>query len=163
VSKADALTGRRPGARPSLATDKLVRKLLGLIRVGLTFESAAAAVGITSRTLRRWRKLGADPESALTYRELRAKVTEAVFMSEAALVENVSRQSRTDWRAGIALLERRFPERWAPPAVTLKGDKDAPLFDGPVTVRLVAPHVARDAAEAARKATETATADPSAP
>ena len=68
---------------------------------GNTLKAAAAAEGVSERTLHRWKK--DKPE----FEEM---VNQAVAVSEARLVQKISQSD--DWRAALAILERRFPESW---------------------------------------------------
>ncbi len=68
---------------------------------GNTLKAAAAAEGVSERTLHRWKK--DKPE----FEEM---VNQAVAVSEARLVQKISQSD--DWRAALAILERRFPEPW---------------------------------------------------
>ena len=82
-------------------------KICDLIAQGHSKESACRRVGITNKTLWTWTK---DDE------ELREKVSQAVAKSEISLVNKVLNKATDDWKAAAYLLERRFPERYAPKA-----------------------------------------------
>ena len=82
-------------------------KICDLIAQGHSKESACGRVGITNKTLWTWTQ---DDE------ELREKVNQAVSKSEIALVNHVLHRAMDDWKAAAYLLERRFPERYAPKA-----------------------------------------------
>src|SRR2546423_1240986 len=101
-------------------TDDLRERVSALIRAGNTIETACSVVGITSRTYRAWVERGTHSGSANTeYRAFREAVMLARAESEAALVAQVGREATRSWRAAAALLERRFPERWALPSERL--------------------------------------------
>tara|TARA_Y100000114_G_scaffold27253_1_gene22945 strand:+ start:5403 stop:5876 length:474 start_codon:yes stop_codon:yes gene_type:complete len=69
---------------------------------GVTIKGAATAEGITEGTLYRWKK--EKPHFA-------EMINQAVGVSEARLVKKITHSD--DWRAALAILERRFPESWA--------------------------------------------------
>ena len=69
---------------------------------GNTLKAAAVAEGVTERTFHRWKK--EKPE----FQEM---VNQAVAVSEARLVQKITQSE--DWRAALAILERRFPESWS--------------------------------------------------
>lgn len=69
---------------------------------GNTLKAAAVAEGVTERTFHRWKK--EKPE----FQEM---VNQAVAVSEARLVQKITQSE--DWRAALAILERRFPASWA--------------------------------------------------
>ena len=69
---------------------------------GNTLKAAAAAEGVAERTFHRWKK--EKPE----FQEM---VNQAVAVSEARLVQKITQSE--DWRAALAILERRFPESWS--------------------------------------------------
>ena len=72
------------------------------IAKGNTLKAAAAAEGISERTIYRWRN--EKPQ----FQEM---VDQAVAVSEARLVQKITQSE--DWRAALAILERRFPQTWA--------------------------------------------------
>jgi hypothetical protein len=71
------------------------------VRAGVTLEAAARTVGVSDRTVRRWRRAG-DLDLA-----------QALAESELALGAVVAWSAPRSWRAAAFLLERQFPERWA--------------------------------------------------
>ena len=71
------------------------------IAKGNTLKASAAAEGISERTIHRWKK--EKPQ----FEEM---VNQAVAVSEARLVQKITQSE--DWRAALAILERRFPETW---------------------------------------------------
>jgi transposase len=89
--------------RPRKLTPALEAALLRMIRDGVSRAGAARAAGIEWPTFESWTRRFASFSSA---------VTRAEGASEAALVRAIRRQAPTDWRAALALLERRFPDTW---------------------------------------------------
>lgn len=76
-------------------------RICDFIANGNTMKAAAIASGICETTLHKWRR--EKPEFA-------QMVEEAVGISEVRLVNKIT--SSEDWRAALAILERRFPESW---------------------------------------------------
>lgn len=104
----------RCGKRQTKCTPKLTQELCQLIRCGTFMETACAAVGIPSRTMRIWLKKGAeagDDENEFT------RFRDAVLAAEAECESNgakqISEAGKDDWRAIAWLMERRFSRRWA--------------------------------------------------
>jgi transposase len=90
-------------ARPTKRTPEREKRLLQAIRAGNTRRAAAAYAGISDDSLERWAKRCADFADALTRAEAE---------SEVALVAIVRQAASQDWRAAMAILERRWPDSW---------------------------------------------------
>src|SRR5262249_44040204 len=88
---------------PSKFTDERVERLLAAIRAGNTRQAACRYNGISDELLGRWQRRSAESVDALTRAEAE---------SEVALVAYVRQAAQTDWRAGMELLSRRWPEPW---------------------------------------------------
>jgi hypothetical protein len=102
-------------ARPTKLTEATQSKIVGLIRAGNTFEGAALASGIHPATFYSWREKGQhDQEEGVTsiYSEFYEVTQIAVGESEAILVKYARSAAEKDGRIAIAMLERRFPDRW---------------------------------------------------
>ena len=105
-----AISGRKPKLTPELQ-DQIVT----LIRRGVSRELACGAVGISSRTLRRWLDRASDNgPRRRAFKEFRAAVEQAEAQVETALVGGVVHAGKKDWRALAWYLERRFGVRWNP-------------------------------------------------
>ena len=105
-----------PG-RPSKATPEVVAKLEAVLATGTTIPQAAAAVGISAPTLKRWLRDGVvvrrqlhvvpdlpgleDGDEPLTDEKV-----------EQAMVASVLKAAAVDWRAARFVLQSRWPERW---------------------------------------------------
>ncbi len=106
-------------------TAEMLGELVGLLRGGTPLEDACTEVGISPRTLERWRARGRKADEIATdslYARLALKVAEALEvakergpMSEREL-EAVLEQAARDGshNAALALLRARHPEKWAP-------------------------------------------------
>lgn len=93
----------KPG-RPRVITDEVQEAILRTIRLGLHADRAAMAHGISSSTLRSFKRR--HPEFARLMREAEAGAEES-FLSR--LLMHTEKQ----WTACAWVLERRWPERWA--------------------------------------------------
>jgi transposase len=93
--------------RPSKFDPVRVERLTWLLAHGMDRGAAAEDVGIGRATFYRW--LG---DQRPQYDALRAAVTRAEAEAQAAVTWNIVRRSATDWRAGLAWLESRYPEQW---------------------------------------------------
>lgn len=100
-------SNRRPG-RPTKFNARVAERLVWAISQGYDDYMAAKAVGIGRATLYRWLS-DTRPE----YRGFQARVAQAEAAAEAAVTANIVEGSKTDWRAGLAWLRARHPERWA--------------------------------------------------
>ncbi len=99
----------RPG-RPTKLDAALVDRLTWLLAHGMERGAAAEDVGIGRATFYRWMS---DPRPQ--FDDLRAAVDRAEAEAEAAVTWNIVKRSETDWRAGLAWLQARNPERWGRP------------------------------------------------
>ena len=103
-------------AYPSKLTPETHQKIVGLLRAGNYLETAAAASGITTKSLRRWLRRGADGEEP--FATFAADVEQAIAEGEALDVVKMSQLARgskehaPDMRALAWRLERRHRERW---------------------------------------------------
>ena len=103
--------------RHSKFTPETQEKICQLIRVGNRPEIAADASGINRSTFYRWQQ---------TRPRFRDAVAIARSEAEAILVGRVQQAAtKGSWRAACWLLERQWPERWAP--LTDRGKIDAEL------------------------------------
>lgn len=96
----------RPPGRPTKLTPETRDRILNAIKAGLTKEVAAESAGVSKTAFYEWQA---------TNQEFADAVTRATAESETALVARIARASQDPryWQAAVALLERRFPDRWA--------------------------------------------------
>jgi hypothetical protein len=103
------LPKRSDGKRPPDMTNEIIRALLVNIAVGGAYEGVAArSVGVPPETFSRWMHRKGEP-----YETLQKWVREAQARYEMALQNSANEGAKTDPKIATALLERRFPERWA--------------------------------------------------
>jgi hypothetical protein len=100
--------------RSKIDDDALVGRILDALRAGCTYEASASAGPISPSTFYEWMRHGeTDPESA--YGEFAERVRDAELEAERRITEQWTAAVPSDWRAAVAFLERRFPERWRKP------------------------------------------------
>ncbi|MCG8455704.1 MAG: hypothetical protein MI919_05440 [Holophagales bacterium] len=100
-----------PKGRPSSLTPEVHDKLVAAIRAGNYARVAADFAGISESTFYRWLRKGQAEESG-DFHELWIAVKKAESESEVRAVANVQRHMQDDWRAAMAFLSRRYPDRW---------------------------------------------------
>jgi len=119
VPKLTACARRSPSAdlrkKPFLKGGSAIRtkhspeledRVAQLVRTGSSLGVAAHAVGVHEQTLYHWLRTRAS---------FKVAVERARADAEAALVGRVQHAAKAgSWRAATWLLEREFPERWAP-------------------------------------------------
>lgn len=116
------------GPTPKL-NDKVADQICSLVRAGAFLETAAASVGLPSRTIRIWMRRGredlknAHPKTR--YAKFATKMIQASADFELSAEQLMSVAAHTDWRAAAELLKCRFPSRWNPSVrVTLESELD---------------------------------------
>ncbi|MEO1064810.1 MAG: hypothetical protein AAFZ07_25625 [Actinomycetota bacterium] len=145
-----------------------VGKFLVAIRAGNWIQTSAAFAGLGDRTIRIWMRRGREalaeasgeltqvaPED-LPHAVLVDTTAYTESASEVELVQIMRSQARDDWRAAIALLSRRHPDRWAERA--LVADDAAQLAQDEWTDLITDPDVL-DAAEALAESLQNAELD----
>ena len=102
------MAGGRPSKLPFAE-----EAILAAIRAGCGPEQAAQAAGIAPSTLYAWKALG-QQESDGPFRRffLRVRQAEAEAELSAVKVLRSAIEDDGDWKAALAYLERRHPERW---------------------------------------------------
>ncbi|HYC76722.1 MAG TPA: hypothetical protein VEI02_03740 [Planctomycetota bacterium] len=98
-------------ARPTKLTPELSKKLCELVAAGVDVDRAAACVGISPRTLERWRAKGAGARAG-PHRDLVLALGQADAMAEVRDVLIIGKAAQTNWKAAAWRLERRFAARW---------------------------------------------------
>ena len=100
------------------------KAVIANIKAGSFLDTAAADAGISGRTVRRWRARGRDaldladdnlravPKADRPFARFAVDCDRELAIVEAGLVRKVAESE--DWRSAAFLLERRFPERYAP-------------------------------------------------
>jgi hypothetical protein len=107
-------------ARPTKFTEERRERFLTALRAGVYPETAAAFAGWSAASYYRHIR-GSTPDHAVFREDIRRVETEL----EIRLVGTVTHAAFGDPRLALALLERRFGERWGRRAI------QAPALDGP--------------------------------
>ncbi len=101
--------------------------ILTAVRIGNYFTTAASLAGIHVNTLYRWLSEGEEDEGS-QYRDFYLDMLSAEAEAEVSMVTVVRSAAESDYRAGLELLSRRFPEHWSSKHHTeLSGANGAPI------------------------------------
>jgi hypothetical protein len=98
-------------ARPTKLTPKATDRILQGIRAGNHVEPACRSAGIAPSTYYSWLARG-EREPDGIYGEFCEQLRLAEAEAEVHAVALLRRAMPDDWRAALAYLERRHPERW---------------------------------------------------
>jgi transposase len=93
-------------ARPSKLTPEVSVGICRAIRAGNYPEIAARSVGIAASTFYRWMEQGRSAKSGI-HSDFYEAVCRAEAESEVHAVANLRKAAPSQWRAALALLERR--------------------------------------------------------
>src|SRR5262245_28587191 len=118
--------------RPTKLTPEVQDQLCKALRTGCSLRDAALLAGIYPSTLQRWLARGRAEQQG-GYCDLREAVTRARCLWRAAMLAQVRRASKRDWRAAAWALERLGGRRYrrkderrqaapAPPAASVHID-----------------------------------------
>lgn len=130
---------RRVGAPIKLTLD--VRDtIVEAVEAGLTYERAAAVAGVHRGTLVEWRNRGTEDLEAgraTVFADLADALTPASARGELELARIIREAATDDWRAALAILQARHPERWGRrPAVDVTSNEvSAPVHVKPTGSR----------------------------
>lgn len=109
------MAGDGPGRKPKL-TPKVQETICRYISAGSFRETACAAAGIDSRTLRKWLKKAVDDDARgeeTDHTRFRDAIDLAGAAAEARDVAHITKAGAEDWRALAWILERRGAKRWS--------------------------------------------------
>jgi transposase len=98
-------------ARPSKLTDERTEKICRAVKAGNYPGIAARSAGISEATFYRWMEEGRAADSG-PHHDFYEAVKRAEAEGEALAVAWISKAMPVEWRAAMAVLERRFGERW---------------------------------------------------
>lgn len=103
---------KQPGSgADTKLTPKVQAKILSELRAGNFRETAAAAAGVSSRTLRNWLRAAAEGKDPV-YVDFARKLELAEAVGETKDVRRLAAAGGEDWRSVAWRLERRHPKRW---------------------------------------------------
>src|SRR5262245_61615377 len=97
-------------ARPTKLTTDVQQRVVSAVRAGNYLDQAAAYAGITYQTFRNWMLRGERSHSG-PFLEFFEAVKRAEVEAEVSAVTTLRQAGLQDWRANLAFLERRFPDR----------------------------------------------------
>jgi hypothetical protein len=100
---------RRLG-RPTVCTPKLITHICELIRRGVKPRPAALLCGVSSTSYHAWSTRAA--QGTQPFAELVERIARAEAEAQAHLEQIVVNAAGSDWRAALALLERRWPAEY---------------------------------------------------
>lgn len=98
--------------RPRLEDPQVYTTLLDTIRLGSYPAVACRMAGISYDTLREYIAKGQKGENQLYY-QFWLDMRKAEAEAEVNRLSEIVNHAKFDWRAGMEILARRFPERWA--------------------------------------------------
>ena len=102
------MAGRKPKFNPEIQ-----QELCAYIEQGLPYKTCARLAGIHPDTFRRWRVRAENAKSG-AYFSFHAALTRARENLKLEVHKSIfSAMREGDWRAGLALLERRHPEQYS--------------------------------------------------
>lgn len=107
---------KKKGGRPTKLTPEVQEEVCTAIRAGNTFEASAAYGGISPASFYSYMDKGRQSyekgKRRTKFTEFLEEVTRAKSTAEVALVANINKAGKRDWRAHAFLLERRNPVDW---------------------------------------------------
>lgn len=92
-------------------TPVVQKRIVDAIKAGNYVCVAVRYAGITSSTFYTWCRKG-RAESSGKYHEFYEALRQAETYAEIRAVAIIQKQMEGNWRAAVAYLERKFPERW---------------------------------------------------
>jgi transposase len=101
------------GSRTPKLTAARRAELIRWLEAGLPIDMAARLTGISTRTVTAWRTACANGEKG--YLTLEHEIQTALARGESVHLARIAEAGRTQWRASAWLLERMYPEKYAPP------------------------------------------------
>ena len=105
-------------------TPQIQEEIVKRLKVGCYAKLAAAAIGICERTYYYWLERGLRaqklrdlnkkvPKKEKIFLQFLQSVRQAEAEGEVAITAMIYSHVKDDWRAGMELLARKYPERWA--------------------------------------------------
>ena len=91
-------------------TPELQKKLIKYIQGGSYIVVACRAVGIAEKTFYEWIKKG--EKGIEPYSKLSKSIRQAQAIGELKIFSEIRSQVKNDWRAGMEILARKYPQRW---------------------------------------------------
>jgi hypothetical protein len=121
--------GLMAGGRPSSLSPQVASLAIRAVCQGNYPTTACRAAGINDATWDRWQARAA--EGAEPFVSFCGMMAQAAGYHEAKTIARIDAQGALSWRAGVALVERRYRDRWG----AVQGP--APVSAPPVTVNVI--------------------------
>ena len=100
------------GPEPRIADEHVYHTILDKVREGNYLTVAARYAGVDSNTIMTYLKKGKEGVNKLYY-AFYEDMCKAEAEAEVNRINQLNEHAKEDWRAGLELLARRYPERWA--------------------------------------------------
>lgn len=108
----------------SKLTEEIIKDISKKLRVGNYVKTVATSIGISERTFYFWVERGEKANKLYEagqkvsneekiYLQFLQSVRQAEAEAEVMIVAQIFSQIPKDWKAGLELLARKYPERWA--------------------------------------------------
>ena len=105
-------------------TPEIQKKIIKNIKKGFYIKQASQAVGICKATYYNWllrgakvlqlkKKGGKIPKSEKIFLDFLDMTWQANAIGELKIYSEIRSQVKKDWRAGMEILARKYPQRWA--------------------------------------------------
>jgi len=104
----------RRGGRPTKLTPEVHEAIVEKMRNGSFLEQAARSVGVHPVTVWRWLEAGDAEDAQEPYASFAQDFRQAEAEAEERAKEQLREWGSSEWKATLAFLERRFPDRWGP-------------------------------------------------
>ncbi len=126
TAKKKTTTVKKGGRKPDYQDPAIIEKILANKRMGMSDGFAFRAAGIGRETYARWKRKLDDPKCPLQVIALFKELEIADAQGQQQALEYVWREATTNWKAAFKLLERRWPDDFAPPQKD-EVDKESPV------------------------------------
>lgn len=137
--------GRR--GRADKLTPAVAQQIVDAVRAGAYLKQAAEHAGVGEATVYRWLERADDPAAPEKFRAFRAALMRANADAEVGAIAVLRAAMPGDWRAALAFLKARFPDRWAERQRVEHSGPEG----GPIRIDRVDEEVERLLEEAARR------------
>lgn len=108
----------------SKLTEEIIKDICKKLKVGNYIKTVATSIGVSERTFYYWIDRGEKvnklyeagqkvPNEEKIYLQFLQSIQQAEAESEVVIVAQIFSQIPKDWKAGLELLSRKYPERWA--------------------------------------------------
>lgn len=102
---------KSPGRQPAIANPAVMSLIVDTLAAGNYVSTACRIAGVSYDAMTRWVKWGMEGKDLLYY-DFWLACQKAESSAEINRLAQVSDHAKDDWRAGMEILSRRWPERW---------------------------------------------------